>query len=107
MIDILIFVVMTSFYFHCDGNETSRKEASLSIAVYASYLLIYLFVPPFPAMSSKHLGQLYGFLPMFSFAAILFPHFNPKAPEVVTRALGWSGLLLTFFLLGYCKVFVW
>ncbi len=103
----MVFVVLVGFYFYSEGSETSRKEAVLAFGVYGVYLIMYLLIGPFPAATSKYMGQLYGFLPMLSFGAILFPRFNTSSPEVVTRVLGWTGLTTAFVILCYFKLFVW
>ncbi len=100
-------MICIGFYFWSDNSETPFKEATIAIAVYVSYLVLYLLVEPFPAVSSKYIGQLYGFLPMLAFGAILFPQLNTNSPEVVTRVLGWLGISSSFLLLSYFKLFVW
>ena len=107
MIDVVILVVLVVFYFYSEGSETSRKEAILAIGFYGMYLVVYLLIGSSPAATSKYMGQLYGFLPMLSFGAILFPHFNPSSPELVTRVMGWAGLTTAFVILSYFKLFVW
>ncbi|MFW7525717.1 hypothetical protein ACODM8_16480 [Vibrio ostreicida] len=107
LIDVVVFVVIAGFYLYSEGSDTSRKEAGVAIGVYGTYLVIYLLINPFPMATSKSIGQLYGFLPMLSFGAILFPHFNPSSPEVVTRVMGWFGLTTAFLILSYFKLFVW
>ena len=107
LIDVIVFVVLVGFYFYSDGSETSRKEACIAIGVYGAYLAIYQLIGPFPEVTSKYMGQLYGFLPMLSFGVILFPHFNTSSPEVVTKTLGWLGLLTAFVILSCFKLFVW
>ncbi|MGF1726842.1 hypothetical protein [Photobacterium nomapromontoriensis] len=107
LIDVIVYAVLIGFYFCSDGSETSQQEALLAIGVYGIYLIIYLIVGPFPAATSKYMGQLYGFLPMLSFGAILYPHFNTNCPEVVTRAIGWVGLTTAFVIISYFKLFVW
>ncbi|SON52334.1 hypothetical protein [Vibrio tapetis] len=107
MIDVIVFVALTGFYLFSDGSETSAKEAGMAIGVYGVYLIIYRLVGPFPEVTSMHMGQLYGFLPMLSFGAILFPHFNTKSPEVITRAIGWIGLITVFIIMSSFKLFLW
>ena len=107
LIDVIVFVVLIGAYFYSDGSETSQKEAYIAIGVYGTYLAIYQLIGPFPEITSKYMGQLYGFLPMLSFGGILFPHFNKSSPEVVTKTLGWLGLIIAFIILSYFKLFVW
>ncbi|HHY0422905.1 TPA: hypothetical protein ACVU4V_004640, partial [Vibrio parahaemolyticus] len=107
LIDVIVFVVLIGFYFYSDGSETSQKEACIAIGVYGTYLAIYQLIGPFPEVTSKYMGQLYGFLPMLSFGVILFPHFNTSSPEVVTKTLGWLGLITAFIILSYFKLLVW
>ncbi|WP_234909849.1 hypothetical protein, partial [Vibrio anguillarum] len=107
LIEIIVLIVLVSFYFCVEGSDTSFKEASVAIGLYGIYLVVYLLIEPFPAATSKHMGQLYGFLPALSFGAILFPHFNKSAPEVVTKTIGWAGLTTAFLILSYFKFFVW
>lgn len=107
MVEIAVFVALVGGYFWVEGSETSLKEALIAMAIYALYLVVYLLVEPFPALSSKYMGQLYGLLPALSFAAILFPHFNTRSPDVVTKALGWLGLATAFVILSYFKWLVW
>lgn len=107
MIEIIVLIVLVSFYFCVESSDTSLKEASVAIGLYGIYLVVYLLIEPFPTATSKHMGELYGFLPALSFGSILFPHFNKSAPEVVTKTIGWAGLTTAFFILSYFKFFVW
>lgn len=107
MIDVVVFIVIVGFYFYFQGSETSLKEAGVAFSFYGIYLVVYHLVGPFPAATSKYMGQLYGFLPMLSFGAILFPNFNTNAPEIVTKVMGWAGLTTAFLILSYFKLFVW
>lgn len=107
MFDVAILGLLVSLYFFTEGSETSYREAGIAIAVYGLYLVVYLLVEPFPAATSNHMGQLYGYVPMLSFAAILFPHFNPSSPEIVTKVIGWLGLTGVLLILCSFKLFVW
>ena len=107
MIESAVFAVLIGFYFFSNGSEIPLKEAVFAIMLYSVYLIVYLFVAPFPGYTSKYLGQLYGLLPLLSVGAILFPHFNTESPEVVTRHLGWGGLIVALIILSYFKLFVW
>ena len=107
LIDVVVFAVLVGFYFYFAGSETSRKEAGLAMAIYGTYLVVNHLVSPFPAATSKYMGQLYGFLPMISFGAILFPSFNRSSPEFVTKVMGWIGLTVAFLILSCFKLFVW
>ncbi|CAD6367299.1 MULTISPECIES: hypothetical protein [Shewanella] len=105
MINIVIFCVIVILYF---GFEQHRdRQAYMAILLYGVYILIYEFVPPFPSVTSSHIGKLYGLVPMLSVGAILFPHFNTKSPEVVTRCIGWLGLLSVFVILAMFKILIW
>ncbi|MCG3731043.1 hypothetical protein [Vibrio cincinnatiensis] len=107
MIDAVVFVVLIGFYFYFEGSETPLKEASIAIGTYGLYLVVYHLISPFPGLTSKYMGQLYGFLPMLSFGMILFPNLNTSSPEVVTKGMGWIGLITSFLILSYFKLFVW
>lgn len=107
LISVILFITLLSCYFSFDKSETPAREAYLAILAYSLYLLTYLFIPPFPNGTSTHMGQLYGLVPIVSLAAILFPHFNHKSPEIVTRVLGWFGLIVVAIVLLCFKLFVW
>lgn len=107
MIDVIVFVVIIGIYFYWQGSETSLKEAVIAVSFYGFYLVVYHLVGPFPAATSKYMGQLYGFLPMLSFGTILFPNLNTNHPAVVTKVMGWAGLTIAFLILSYFKIFVW
>ncbi len=102
-----MLIVLASLYFCVEGCGTSLKEASIAVGLYGIYLVVYLMIGPFPAVSSKYMGLLYGLLPALSFGIILFPHLNKSSPEVVTKALGWAGLTTAFLILVYFKLLVW
>lgn len=87
MISVAIFCVIVGFYFWYGESDTSVKEACIAMFAYIAYTILYLFVPPFPSGTSSQMGQLYGFVPLLSFGAILFPHFNTKSPETLVSSL--------------------
>ncbi|WP_425667417.1 hypothetical protein ACPUEJ_16435 [Vibrio tubiashii] len=107
MIDLLFFLVLAVYFVFWSESDTSKKQAYIAMSVYLVYLFIYKTIPPFPAMTTKYDGQLYGFLPLVSLGAILLPHFNSQSPEVVTRALGWLGIVTTIFVMLCFKFYVW
>ena len=107
MLEVMVFVALGAVYLFVEGSETPLKEALIAMAYYGLYLIVYLLIEPFPDMTSKYMGQLYGLLPALSFGAILFPHFNQHSPEVVTKAIGWVGLTTAFIILCYFKWLVW
>ncbi|MGO1298788.1 MAG: hypothetical protein ACTMIA_16050 [Vibrio sp.] len=107
MIDVIVFIVVVGCYFCSKESETSNKEAGMALGYYGFYLVVYLLVGPYPAMTSKYMGQLYGFLPMLSFGAILFPHLNTNSPVGVTKGMGWIGLTVALLILSYFKLYVW
>ncbi|KLV04099.1 hypothetical protein ABT56_15930 [Photobacterium aquae] len=107
MLSFITLFVLSGFYFWSGEDNPSRREAYWAMAVYGIYIVIHTLVPPFPIGTSSHFGQLYGFLPMISFGAILFPHFNSHSPETVTKTLGWLGLITVTVILLIFKCFVW
>ena len=107
MISVAVFCVIVGFYFWYGESDTSVKEAGIAMLAYIAYTILYLFVPPFPLGTSSQMGQLYGFVPLLSFGAILFPHFNTQSPETVTRTIGWIGLVTVALILVCFKLFVW
>ncbi len=90
---IVIYCVLLAFYFWWEEREERSAGTVLAMVVCGAALFLYTFVPPHPGMSTRSLGLLYGFLPLLSLGAVLFPHFNSASPEVVTRTLGWGGLV--------------
>ena len=52
-------------------------------------------------MSSRHIGQIFGFVPAVSFGAILFPELNNRFPVRVTKLLGWVGLVVVLLILCF------
>lgn len=107
MIDVAIYFSLTGFYFYSHSSETPQQEAVIAIFLYGFYLIIYLLIEPIPTTTSKYMGELYGFLPMLSFSIILFPNFYSSFPDVVTRTIGWVGLITAFVIISYFKLFIW
>lgn len=104
---IVIYCVMIAFYFWWEGRDEWSVSTFLAIAVCGGTLIFYVLIPPYPGVSTNRLGLLYGFVPLLSLGAILFPHLNSQSPEVVTRTLGWGGLVTVTILLGVFKFYVW
>ncbi|MCL1139032.1 hypothetical protein [Shewanella pneumatophori] len=107
MINLLVFSALAVFYFWSKESEISPIEAFVALGFYGIYILVYLFMPPFATATSSKMGLLYGLVPAVSVCAVLFPHFNQQSPEIVTRCLGWAGLVLVFIILMSFKLFVW
>ena len=107
MLGAIAFIVLVVCYFSFEKGDTSAREAIVAMLFYSVYLCVYLFVPPFANGTSTHMAQLYGLVPIISLAAILFPHFNDKSPEIVTRVLGWFGLAVVALILFCFKLFIW
>ncbi|GLT18234.1 hypothetical protein GCM10007938_20120 [Vibrio zhanjiangensis] len=107
MIDLLFFLALAVYFVFWSGSDTSKKQASIAILIYLVYLFIYKIIPPFPAMTTKYDGQLYGFMPLVSLGAILLPHFNGQSSEVVTQALGWLGIVTAIVVMLCFKFYVW
>ncbi|OBT22527.1 hypothetical protein BCT42_02190 [Vibrio lentus] len=107
MVDLLFFLVLAVYFIFWSGSDTSKKQASIAMSVYLVYLFVYKIIPPFPVMTTKYDGQLYGFLPLVSLGAILLPHFNCQSSEVVTRTLGWLGIITAIFIMLCFKFYVW
>ncbi|GIU44434.1 hypothetical protein TUM4438_15620 [Shewanella sairae] len=107
MLSAIAFIALIVCYFSFERSDTPVREAILAMLLYSGYLIVYLLVPPFANGTSTHMGQLYGLVPIVSLAAILFPYFNHKSPEIVTRVLGWFGLTIVAFILLCFKLFVW
>ena len=86
MISVAVFCVIVVFYFWYGESDTSVKEACIAMLAYIAYTILYLFVPPFPSGTSSQMGQLYGFVPLLSFGAILAKrrlgcHLRPTLPR--------------------------
>lgn len=107
MISLAVFCVIVGFYFWYGESDTSVREARIAILGYSAYMILYLFVPPFPLGSSSQMGQLYSVIPLLSVGAILIPNINTHSPESITKAIGWVGLVLVAVILICFKIFVW
>lgn len=98
-------VIMLFFYFN--RNEYIERQAYFAMAFMALYIVVYMFIPPQLVGTSVRIGQLYEYLPLVSLGAILFPYVNQDSAVVVTRALGWLGLVSVSIILCIFKIFVW
>ncbi|WP_332400659.1 hypothetical protein [Vibrio metschnikovii] len=107
LIDVAIFCILVGFYFWYGESDTSLRQAIMAMFLYIMYLIFYMYIPPFPAGISSQMGQLYGLIPLLSLGAILFPNLNTQSPEVVTRTIGWIGLVIVITILIYFKLSVW
>lgn len=107
MVVISAFIVLVVFYFFSEGSETSLVGAMTAMGLYGGYLILYHLIAPIPDFTSRFIGLLFDCLPLVSFGAILFPHFNSQMPEAATRIMGWLGLVVSIFVLGCFKFFVW
>lgn len=106
-LSLVILVVLVLFYFVGGGSSTPVKQVYIAAGFISVYLLVLAWVPPFPSVTTSHFGGLFGLVPMLSFGAILFPHCNPQSPEVVTRFVGWVGVISVALILACFKLFVW
>ncbi len=107
MVEFTAFVALVSMYLLFKRDEPLERQAVFATLVMGAYLATYWFVPPTLTVTTRHLGQIFGFVPLMSFGAILFPELNPKSPPGVTRFLGWTGLVMVFAILCILKAFVW
>ena len=107
MILIGVTLGLVTFFFYFNRGEFIERQAYFAIAFMALYIIVYLFVPSQLNGTSVQTGQLYEYIPLISFGAILFPHFNSKSPEAVTQNLGWLGLISVSIILCIFKIFVW
>lgn len=98
---------LVAFFFYFNREEYIERQVYFAIALMALYIVVYLFIPSRLNGTSVQTGQLYEYIPLLSFGAILFPHFNPKSPEVVTQNFGWFGLISVSIILCIFKLFVW
>ncbi|MBF9002852.1 MULTISPECIES: hypothetical protein [Vibrio] len=105
--NLLVFTFLVCLYFHLNNSDTPPKEAYSAMIFMGFYLVVFTFIPPFPDIRSTYMSALYQGVPMLSFGAVLFPHLNRTSPEVVTRVLGWSGMVLVFVILVIFKLVVW
>jgi len=107
MMLIAVSLGLVIFFFYFNRGEFIERQAYYAIAFMALYIAAYLFVPSQLNGTSVQTGRLYEVIPLMSLGAILFPHFNPKSPEVITQTLGWLGLISVSIILCVFKVFVW
>ena len=107
MIELTVFLTLVALYVYFNRGGPVESEVLWATMVMAVYLAIYLYVPPALTMSSRHIGQIFGFVPTGSFGAILFPELNSRFPVRVTRLLGWVGLVAVLLILCVLKLFVW
>lgn len=107
MIEITVAVALLVLYLIFNRGEAYEVQAVFASVIMATYLVVYLCVPPKLAITSTHLGQIFGFVPAVSFGVILFPDLNERLPVRVTRFLGWLGLLLVLSILCVLKIFIW
>lgn len=107
MLPAAVVLILVVFLFSLNNGERIDTDAYIAIAFICCYLFIYLWLPPQPEYTSIKMGQLYVVVPLVSFGAILFPHFNTKSPETVTKVIGWFGLILVAIVLCIFKIFVW
>ena len=98
---------LVAFFFYFNRGEFVERQAYFAIVFMASYIVVYLFFPSQLNGKSAQTGQLYEYIPLISFGAILFPHFNSKSPEVVTQNLGWLGLISVSIILCIFKIVIW
>ena len=94
-------------FFYVNRGEFVERQMYCAMVFMALYIVVYLFLPSQLNGTSVRTGQLYEYVPLVSFGAILFPHFNPASPEKVTQILGWIGLISVSLILCIFKVLVW
>ncbi|MBC7192062.1 hypothetical protein [Marinobacter sp.] len=107
MIELTVFLTLVALYLYFNRGEPIEPEVLGATLLMAVYLAIYLYVPPALTMSSRHIGQVFGYVPAVSFGAILFPELNSRFPVRATRLLGWVGLVVILLILCFLKLFVW
>lgn len=107
MIEITVFLALTLFYFYVNRYYPLEASTFVAVVFMALYFTVYLAVPPKPELTSRHLGLAFGYVPLVSYAVILFPQFNEHLPSQFTRFLGWFGMIFVFIALGALKLFVW
>lgn len=107
MVEITIAVVLVVLYLVINSWETYEVQVAFAAIIMTIYLVIYLWVPPKLEGTSPYLGQIFGFVPAVSFAAILFPDLSMKFPVGVTRFLGWIGLSVVLSIICVLKMFIW
>lgn len=107
MIESIGFLGLASLYAYFNRREPFEINVACAIVVAAIYLATYVLVPPKLAVTSMRLGAIFGYVPLVSFGAILFPQLNSYLPVKVTRLLGWFGLVAILLILCILKLFVW
>lgn len=107
MLELMAFLFIAVAYFAYGRSHGFNKSELGALAFAALHLLIYLGVPPHTPIKSTYSGQLFGLLPMFALALILFPEINPKAPSSMATLIGWLMLLSISGTLAGFKLFVW
>ena len=107
MVELTAFLALTLFYVFVNRAEPFEISVVFAIGFTAIYLAVYLLVPPKLEIISRYLGGIFGYVPMVSLAAIMFPQFNSRSPVQVTRFFGWLGLIVVLLILCILKLFVW
>lgn len=107
MIESTAFLALALLYTFINRDEPFEINAVFAIVFTAIYLAVYLLVSPQLEITPKHLGGIFGYVPIVSFAAILFPQLNSHSPIQVTRFFGWLGLVVVLLILCILKLFVW
>lgn len=107
MIESIGFLGLASLYVYFNRHEPFEFNVACAIVAAAIYLATYMLAPPKLEVTSMRLGAMFGYVPLVSFGAILFPQINSHLPVKVTRLLGWFGLVAMLLILCILKVFVW
>ncbi|WP_299494395.1 hypothetical protein [uncultured Shewanella sp.] len=101
---IVIALILVGFYVYF--AEWMQRRVFAAIGLITLYFVMYwLFAPDDRA--TQRLMPLLGMIPMFSFAAILFPQLNQHHLEEVTEGLGWFGLISVSLILLFFTIYVW
>lgn len=107
MILISVALGLVMCFLYVNRGEYIERQAYCAIVFMSLYIAIYVFVPSQLSGTSVRTGQLYEYIPLVSLGAILFPHFNPTSPRVITQTLGWVGLISVSIILCIFKLLVW
>ena len=107
MVELTVFLTLVALYLYFNKGEPIEPEVVGATLLMGVYLTIYLYLPPGLTISTRHIGQIFGFVPAVSFGAILFPELNSRFPIRATRLLGWMGLVVVLLILCFLKLFVW